>query len=105
MSDYTAWLVEINEPVSGSVYYQMEDDNDWTSDHDKALHFSRKQDAEKIIAYYGWTRAKAIEHMWPELTARDVIARRRPATNATPFPVPTSDLEKAQMKRPRGPRS
>lgn len=65
-SDYSAWLVEINEPVSGPLYYQLEDDNDWTMDHDKALHFARKEDAERTISYYGWTRAAAVEHMWPE---------------------------------------
>ena len=64
MAAYTAWLIEMKERL-GPVYFQMEDDNDWTSDHDKALHFSREQDAEQVIAYYGWTRAKAVEHMWP----------------------------------------
>ena len=31
----------------------------------EAAHFGRKQDAEKMIAYYGWTRARAVEQMWP----------------------------------------
>ena len=63
-NDYMAWLVEMNEPL-GPMYFQLETDNDWTRDHDKALHFARKQDADCVIEYYGWTRAKAIEHMWP----------------------------------------
>lgn len=65
MTDYTAWLVEINEPVSGPLYYQLRDDNDWTLDQDAALHLGREEDAQRIIDYYGWTRAKAVEHMWP----------------------------------------
>lgn len=69
MTYYVAWLVEINEPVSGPLYYQLKDDNDWTVDHDAALHFARKEDAQKIIDYYGWTRAKPVEHMWPVTTA------------------------------------
>ncbi len=65
MSDRTAWLIEINEPISGILYFQFEHDNDWTLDHEDACQFSRKQDAEKVIEHYGWTRAKAVEHMWP----------------------------------------
>jgi hypothetical protein len=63
MRDYIAWLIE--NQGSGPIYFQLEDDNDWTMDHNAALHFARKQDAEKVIAYYGWTAAKAVEHMWP----------------------------------------
>ena len=71
MSDYSAWLVEINEPISGPLYYQLDDDNDWTIDHNEALHFARKQDAECVISYYGWTRATAVEHMWPALAPNE----------------------------------
>jgi hypothetical protein len=78
MADYTAWLIEISEGGSvaegGPVYFQMSNDDDWTPDHDKALHFARKQDAESIIAYYGWNRTKAIEHCWPEPRIREVVA-------------------------------
>ena len=66
MIDYTAWLIETDEGASIN-YFQMVDDDDWTFDQNKALHFARKQDAEKVIAYYGWTRARAAEHMWPDL--------------------------------------
>jgi hypothetical protein len=72
MADYSAWLIEIAE-ASGNRYFQMSDDDDWTPDHNKALHLSRKQDAESIIAYYGWTRAKASEHLWPEPVSRIVV--------------------------------
>lgn len=133
MSDYTAWLIEISE-ASGTTYFQMSDDDDWTTDHDKALHLSRKQDAESIIAYYGWTRAVASEHCWPEPVERKVMAEsnghhwinafnlvccrdcgivRRaddqnkpckglvgvgPRNAPETLQVPTSGLEKAQMK-------
>lgn len=60
---YTAWLIETDEGASIN-YFQMVDDDDWTFSPHKALHFGRKQDAEKMIAYYGWTRARAVEHMW-----------------------------------------
>lgn len=73
MTDYTAWLIEIDEGASIN-YFQMVDDDDWTFDHNKAMHFGRQQDAEKMIAYYGWTRARASEHMWPELAKHEVIA-------------------------------
>lgn len=62
-NDNTAWLVEImwgNDPV----YFQLAYDDDWTKDHDQALHFCRKIDAERCIEHYGWTIAKPVEHMW-----------------------------------------
>lgn len=37
-------------------------------------------------------------------SANDVIARRKPPTDACAHPVPTSHLEREQMKRPRKPR-
>lgn len=62
--DDTAWLIELSEP-DGPRYFQFEFDDDWTKDHDSAVHFSRRQDAEKAIEHYGWTRANAVEHCWP----------------------------------------
>lgn len=73
MPDYTAWLIEMID-FGFPVYFRPENDDDWTKDHDAALHFSRKQDAEHVINYYGWTRAKAVEHMWP-------VSVTRPETN------------------------
>lgn len=64
MTDYTAWLVEMMWG-SDPVYFQLAYDDDWTKDHDKALHFCRKVDAERCIEHYGWTMAKPVEHMWP----------------------------------------
>ena len=64
-NDYTAWLIEISDEAAGPKYFQMSDDDDWTRDHNAALHLARKQDAESIINYYGWNRAHAVEHMWP----------------------------------------
>lgn len=73
VSDYTAWLIEINKP-SGPVYFQISHDDDWTKDHDQAAHFSRRQDARRAIEYYGWTEAQAVEHCWPapRLTERSL---------------------------------
>jgi len=66
-NDYSAWLIEIAE-IDGPTYFQFKLDDDWTKDHNKALHFSRKEDAESVIDFYGWTRAKAVDHLWPQLT-------------------------------------
>ena len=66
--DYSAWLIEMPEQF-GPLYFQLEHDDDWTSDHNKACHFSRKEDAEKAIEYYGWTQMNAVEHMWPAVTS------------------------------------
>jgi hypothetical protein len=75
-SDYSAWLIEINQsasvgPTSGPIYFQHAWDDDWTKDHDKATHFARKQDADSVIQHYGWTEAKAVEHMWPSAQSSD----------------------------------
>lgn len=70
-ADRTAWLIEIHAgsltegEASGPQYFQLAHDDDWTKDHDKALQFARKQDAEAYIAHIGWTYATATEHMWP----------------------------------------
>src|SRR5882724_5039688 len=74
MPDYTAWLVEINDQPGGPIYFQLAHDDDWTKDHNAALHLSRCEDAERVIEYYGWTKAKAVKHIWPEPTVREVIA-------------------------------
>ncbi len=68
--EYTAWLIEIDWG-KGPVYHQFQIDDDWTKNQDAACHFSRKQDAEQVIAYYGWTRAVAVEHMWPKVEPRE----------------------------------
>lgn len=65
MTDYSAWLIEMQDG-GRPVYFHICDGDDWTDDHNAALHLARKDDAEKIIAYYGWTRAKPSEHLWPE---------------------------------------
>lgn len=64
-ADRTAWLLELNDTGSPR-YFQISDDDDWTKDHDGALQLATKEAAEKVIAYYGWTTVKAIEHMWCE---------------------------------------
>lgn len=71
--DYFAWLIEIQE-AAGPTYFQMVDDDDWTKSHDLALHFCRERDAQRVIEFFGWTRARAVEHCWPAPAAPDVIA-------------------------------
>lgn len=61
---YSAWMVEADEGASTN-YFILADDNNWTFDRNKAVHFARKQDADEVIAYYGFTRARAAEHRWP----------------------------------------
>lgn len=74
MTDYTAWLIEIDE--GGPTYFHFEHDDDWTRSHDKAVHFARKLDAESCIEHYGWTRAKAVQHMWVKPPEPDQLERR-----------------------------
>lgn len=63
----TAWLVEAKSSVFRAPhYFQLEYDNDWTPDANKALRFSRRQDAETMIEHHGWTDAFASEHIWDD---------------------------------------
>lgn len=67
-----AWLIELRGNVPS--YFQLAHDDDWTADHNKAVRFARREDAEAAIEYYGWTEAFASEHIWD-----DGLALRRPA--------------------------
>lgn len=65
MADETAWLIEIpGSDVVGPMYHQLEYDDEWTPDANKALRFARRQDAQAYIDYTGWTVPKPVEHMW-----------------------------------------
>lgn len=64
MANETAWLIEIAGNHGVPNYYQLEYDNDWTPDANKALRFARRQDAQAYINHIGWTEPKPVEHMW-----------------------------------------
>lgn len=63
----TAWLIE-RPSDDGPNYWGScpEEGVDWTRDHMAAMRFCRRQDAELLIEYYGWTddRIVAVEHQW-----------------------------------------
>lgn len=69
--DYAeAWLIELKSPppMQGPTYWGLDDDEaegvGWTRDHLRAQRFSRKEDAEMMIEYFGWTEATAVQHAW-----------------------------------------
>lgn len=65
VADETGWLIELKPSVVQTpAWFQFSCDDDWTTDAFKAVRFARKEDAEQVIAYYGWTEAFASEHMW-----------------------------------------
>lgn len=60
-----AWLIEKQEagqPVYWSLIALPEPC--FLQDHDAALRFSRRADAQAYIDDIGWTEAKPVEHMW-----------------------------------------
>lgn len=59
-----AWLIELAGNHGAPNYFQLEHDNDWTSDANRALRFARRQDAQAYIYHIGWTEPKPVEHMW-----------------------------------------
>ncbi len=62
----TGWLIEIVDGGVPAYWGRGGEDGvlGWTADHIKALRFARKEDAEMVIEEYGWTRARAVDHMW-----------------------------------------
>lgn len=63
----SAWLVELKASTPCWWSYSVqgsEDAEDWITDSLKAIRFARRQDAESVIAYYGWTEAFSSEHQW-----------------------------------------
>ena len=66
----TGWLVEMNDV--GPKYYSFSErdpDDPWGGfqrDPNKAIRFARKEDAEAMIAAFGWTpgHVYAAEHIW-----------------------------------------
>lgn len=62
----TGWLIEFSQRVfTTPTYYGKTDDGlGQTTDHQKAIRFVRKEDAEAVIEDIGWTEASAIEHQW-----------------------------------------
>ncbi len=69
----TGWLIENYgskhniyraEWLTADIYAHTDDRDHWTKDASKALRFSRKADADAVIAALGWTEAKATEHQW-----------------------------------------
>ena len=74
-----AWLIELKQSVSRTPTWYGETDEGvlgWTSDHMKAIRFSRKWDAEKVMDDIGVSEAFVCEHAWdggaskPQLRAR-----------------------------------
>jgi hypothetical protein len=63
LGDQTAWVIENEDPP---VYAVLTDDFDehFSPDINKALRFSRREDAQAFIDYVGWTSPKPVEHMW-----------------------------------------
>ena len=62
-----AWLIEAKPSVSTTpTYWGIDSDGEWefVLDHNKAIRFSRKEDADAFIRYYGWTEVTAVEHGW-----------------------------------------
>jgi hypothetical protein len=79
--DETAWLIEFFGQ-GAPTYYGKTDEGvlGMTQDHNVAVRFARKADADMVIDDVGWTRpgTQAVEHMWcagklHSLTARTAL--------------------------------
>lgn len=67
------WLIEMKpDGTPGPAYYDLgpRSPTFWTLDHNDAMRFSRKVDAERLIAYLGIQEGIPVEHAWDETPAR-----------------------------------
>jgi hypothetical protein len=76
-ADEIAWLIELrgNRPTYWSLAV---DEPGWEADHDKALRFARREDAQAYIDDIGWTDAFPTEHMWLGPRVRSEKAEAEP---------------------------
>lgn len=62
------WLIEdgADERRPGPRYYELNPDTSgfWTTDHNEAVRFSRKIDAERFCNYLGIENVRIVEHAW-----------------------------------------
>lgn len=76
--DETAWLIEFFGQ-GRPTYYGKTDEGvlGMTADHNVAIRFARKIDADVVIDDVGWSRpdVQAIEHMWCGGELRSLAAR------------------------------
>lgn len=65
--DVEGWLIELKQSVSNTPTYYGETEEGvlgTTTDHMKAIRFSRKVDAERVLSDIGWTEAFVSMHGW-----------------------------------------
>lgn len=68
MATEYGWLIEDAEDDArpGPRYYDLSPDSPafWTLDHNEAMRFSRKVDAERLCNYLGIEPVRIVEHAW-----------------------------------------
>ncbi len=70
MPDELGWLIERTDS-NVPVYYGIScpgvtTEWAWVVDHNKAIRFARRIDAQRTIGMYGFKNCIATEHMWME---------------------------------------
>ena len=64
----TGWLIENGKDAGKGLSYRFINNDkggipDWTDDHNKALRFARREDAEQF-AYHDEDAWRIVEHAW-----------------------------------------
>lgn len=99
MGTESAWLIEVRQNTAfGEAWYGVTDDgtlgiSPW---HDQAIRFSRKIDAERVMAAIGWTEAFVCEHQWHDKPkdAMDYLRSAQRTRNLTRFKWSDIDASK-----------
>jgi hypothetical protein len=73
-----AWLIEMDD-AGRPTYWSRVDNPDgvcgWSKDHDKAIRFCRREDAQAVIDDMGWTEPRPVEHAWAASSVSRMRAR------------------------------
>jgi hypothetical protein len=90
----TGWLIEFSQRVSARPcwYGKTDDGLGQATDPNKALRFARKEDAEMVIEDFGWTEARATEHMWC-----DPLLQAERSEGGSPTPIDDGAVEMPSM--------
>ena len=82
-----AWLIEMQDGGFPTYWCRLDDEDGvcgWSKDHDKAVRFCRRNDAQAIIDDMGWTEPRPVEHAWGG--AARPIRTRNPGIIGIPRP-------------------
>lgn len=80
MATEFGWLIENGKKQGDGLAYRFINNDlggipDWTEDHNKALRFARREDAEQF-AHHDEDAWRIVEHAWDDMAPSNVTVSR-----------------------------